>query len=136
MIIALITGTLFRDPKPLISKSNKPFTVATVKASDATGSEFVKVFCWGDHAREALDGLKEGDAISVTGKLSGEIYTPPGGEPRVSLSINADQVLSLKKPAAPRKKETPPTTGRPKGSGMRRIGEGLRAPPLNDDLPF
>jgi single-stranded DNA-binding protein len=137
MILALVSGSLFRDPKKLTAKSGKPFVLATVKASDVTGSDFVKIFAWSDHAREALGELADGAAVSITGKLSAEIYTPPGGEPRVSLSISADQVLALKKPV-PKKKET--SEPKPSGGGVKRIGEGPRSPPkiddLDDSIPF
>ena len=141
MIVGLVSGTLFRDPKACTSKGGRAYTMATVKVSDATGSDFVRVFAWSDHAREALEGLKDGDALSVTGKLSTEIYTPPNGAARVSLSIAADQLIVLKKPV--RKKEAAATAEGAKGSGMRRIGDSPNAPSsppnggfLDDQIPF
>jgi single-stranded DNA-binding protein len=127
MIFALISGQLFRNPKSCTSKGGRAYTAATVKISDATGSQFVRIMAWSDHARAELEPLQDGAALSISGKLEAQLYAPNGAEPRVSLSIIADQVLVLKKPA--RKKEAPETSGdKPKSSRMRRIGDGSGPP--------
>lgn len=131
MIFALISGQLFRAPEVRTSKGGKPYTMATVKISDATGSQFVRVMAWTDHARAELEQLQNGAALSVSGKLEAQIYAPNGAEPRVSLSIMADQVLALKKPV-PRKKEASEKPEERRTSGIRRIGDNPGAPPARD----
>jgi hypothetical protein len=49
--------------------------------------------------------LADGDAVSVQGAFKAELYTPDGGEPRISLPIIADQVVALRQP--PRTKKAP-----------------------------
>lgn len=98
MIAVLASGTIFRAPKASVSRGGKPFVAATVKVADGNETLFIRVMAWSDTARAELEPLSEGALVSVSGRLVSEIYTPTGGEPRVSLTVMADQALALKKP--------------------------------------
>ncbi|MGO8738796.1 single-stranded DNA-binding protein [Rhodoblastus sp.] len=123
-IFALVSGSLFRDPKSQISKAGKPYVTATIKVSDGTESSFVRVTAFSDGVRAELVGLKDGAAISVTGRLKAELYDPGNGAARVSMSIIADQVMVLRKTSKP--KHDSPT---------KAAAAPSRGRDFDDDLP-
>lgn len=94
--------------------------------------------------------LSDGDAVSCQGSMKAEIYKPDNGEPRLSLSLVADQVLALRQPPRKREKDS---TDAPRRSADRndrssaRRASGRVSPyaphgahptdsELNDDIPF
>lgn len=129
-MFALVSGVLFRAPATRTSKSGRPFTTATLKTSDGDAAKFVRVTAFSDTVREDLEGLGDGDALSVTGKLEAELYQPDGAAPRVSLSIVADKVLVLKKPERTKK----PVADSPAAKPTPNLSQRFNA--LDDDLPF
>lgn len=130
MIAVLASGTLFRDPKPCVAKSGKPFVTATLKVSDQQGrAEFIRIMTWSDHTRAALDELQGGAALTVTGRLEVEIFTPANGEPRPSLTIFADQVIALKKQVRKREAADPPID-------KQRAGRAAVNDVPDDEIPF
>ena len=93
----LISGKLFRDPEAKTSRANKPYAFATVKIGQGDDAQWWRVMAFGDADREELLALRNGDAVSVSGTLKVELYTPNGGEPRVSLSVLADRLISARR---------------------------------------
>jgi single-stranded DNA-binding protein len=148
---ALIQGTLFRSPERKVSRGGKPYVSATIRVRDGEGSQFWRVTVFSEGAGEEMMRLQDGDAVSAQGVMKAEIYKPDDGEPRVSLSLVADQVLALRQPAPRREKpaaDMPDSSAAPaaRSSGARRIA-GHRSPyapraahrtdrQLNDDIPF
>jgi hypothetical protein len=51
--------------------------------------------------------LTDGDNVSIQGSFKAELYTPDGGETKLSLSIIADRVLALSQAPKERKPKTP-----------------------------
>jgi single-stranded DNA-binding protein len=103
MTFALVNGQLFRAPEQKTSKAGKPFVTATIRAKDGEALQWWKVAAFSESAQAEIMRLSEGDVVSVQGSLKAELYTPEGGEPRVSLSIVADKALALRQPVRERK---------------------------------
>jgi hypothetical protein len=53
---------------------------------------------FGDGAQDVLR-LSVGDPVALAGNVEAEVYTPKGGEPRVSWKFTADAVLTARKAA-------------------------------------
>jgi single-stranded DNA-binding protein len=98
MIAALVTGALFKATESRTSKSGKPFVTATIRAKGGEGFQFIRLVAFSETAQTELLRLREGDSLSVQGALKAEIYKPEGGEPKISLSMIADQILALRQP--------------------------------------
>lgn len=102
--VVLITGALFRVPEQKTSKAGKPYVAATIRAREGDGQQqFWKLLAFNDAAQSELMRLDQGDAVSVQGLLKADIYTPEGGEPRLSMSVLVDQALAAKPKPRPRK---------------------------------
>jgi single-stranded DNA-binding protein len=153
--LALITGTLYRAPERRVSKAGKSFVTATVKTRDGDAAAFWRLTAFSESCQEELMQLREGDAVSAQGAMRAELYTPEGGEPRVSLSMVADQVLPARGRAKPRKDDAKPAQAAPPAQRRRSTaemaanggdryapaprhwgGDGRAEPSLNDDIPF
>jgi hypothetical protein len=136
MIAALVNGSLFRAPEQRVSKSGKSFVTATLRAKDGEGFQFIRIVTFSDHVQAELLRLSEGDSLSAQGSLKAELYAKEGCDPKVSLSIVADQILSLKQP--PREREAKPKTPAPDPRSRPEKCAGSWAPGAgpNDDLPF
>jgi hypothetical protein len=133
----LITGALFRAPEQKVAKSGNPYVISTIKAKDGDGFQFWRVTAFSESAQAELLRLSEGDAISAQGALQASVYTPPGKEPRVNLSVVANAILPLKPPPRERKpKAAPPATAvAPDRSPLaRHAGDGVDE--FGDDIPF
>jgi single-stranded DNA-binding protein len=95
-VFAIVIGSLFKQPESRTSKDGKVFATATIKVRDGNAMQFVRLVAFSETAQAELLRLKDGDSVSAQGVLKAEIYTPTGGEPRVSLSLVAEQVLALR----------------------------------------
>jgi Single-strand binding protein family len=140
----LITGVLFRQPESRVSKSGKPFAMATLRVSAGNESQFWRLFVFSESAQAELAKLSDGDALACQGVPKFELFRPETGEPRVSLSITVDHVLALKQPPKQRAKpheEPAPMFGprsretAPEPSGFSRNGCS-GDDPFGDEMPF
>jgi single-stranded DNA-binding protein len=137
MIIALIAGALFRSAEKKTSKAGNPFVVATMKIKSGETLQWCRITAFSESAQTELMRLTDGDSLSAQGQLKAEIYTKEGCEPRVSLSIIADQVLALRQPSKDRKPKAPeprPQDAKPRQE--RCAGQWTPGGGPNDDLPF
>lgn len=132
MTYALVQGVLFKDPESRTSRSGNPFTMATIRAKDGDAFVFWKVFCFSESQQGELGRLRAGDALACQGSFRAEIYVPPGAEPRVSLTMTADQVLALKQPPKQRK---PKESDAGQGDGYSRSGAPNRPAPVEQPAP-
>jgi Single-strand binding protein family len=96
MIAALIQGSLFRSPVKSTSKTGTPFVSATLRTDNGEGWQFVRVVAFSENPRAELMRLCDGEVIAVQGPLKAGIFTGAGGVARVSLSIIANSVLSIR----------------------------------------
>jgi single-stranded DNA-binding protein len=97
-IHALATGVLWKSPEQRTAKSGNPFTTATVRGKDGDATQWVKVLAFSETAQTELMRLCDGDAVSLQGSLSAEIYQPAGRDARISLTIFFDAILPLRRP--------------------------------------
>ena len=148
---ALITGTLYRTPERKTSRNDRPFVQATVRCKDGDASTFWRIFAFSETAQEELLKLRDGDALAVSGSMRAELWAPEGKEPRVSLTLTADQVLALRQPARKREKQDADAPRKPIPAADRQSSAKRAATPrspyaphgmhetdgaLNDDIPF
>lgn len=99
----LATGTLHETVTVKTSKSGNPYAIGKLK-EDVVPAAWISISAFGELA-ETLAAMQKDDPLTVSGTLTADIYTPPGKEPRINLSITADNIMTLK----PIKK--PKTTG-------------------------
>lgn len=99
-------GRLGKDAESRTTRTNKPMTVLTVAVDtkDGDAATWCTVLAFEELA-ERLAGLIKGTGLYVRGKLKADLYTPQGGEPRVSLTLLASHVepmvLERSKPPRP-----------------------------------
>jgi single-stranded DNA-binding protein len=138
MIVALVSGFIFRKPEYRTSKSGKQFVTAAVRVKDGDGSQFVRVVAFSESAMAELMRLSDGDTVSAQGSFKAELYSKEHGDtPRLSLSIVADHVLPLRQPPKERKAkapEPPPNDTRPRQE--RRSGTWAPGGGPDDSIPF
>ncbi len=89
----MATGKITMGPTQKTSQNGNPYTFALMSVPTTQERTSLSVFAFGEVAA-LLDALDKGDEITVTGPASlGEWESK--GEKRCSLSINAEQILSL-----------------------------------------
>jgi hypothetical protein len=120
MIYALVSGALFKASEARTSKAGKPFVTATIRAKDGETTLWWKVVAFSESAQAELMRLGDGDAVRQV-----ELYTPDGGETKLSLSIVADRVLALRQP--PKERKAPKERDVPYRGG---------AAAFDDSIPF
>jgi single-stranded DNA-binding protein len=141
-VYALVSGSLFRDPERKTAKSGKPYATATIRVKDGQeGSIFWRVTVFSESAQAELLRLKDGDAVSCQGSMKAELYAPDGREPRVSLSVVADNILALRQ----QRRKIDETNDAPKprrrsiheqaANGGARNYPPRRAPARHGDIP-
>jgi single-stranded DNA-binding protein len=135
----IINGAIFRSPEQKISKSGKPFVVATIRAKDGETAQWWKVLTFSESAQAELLRLSDGDAVSAQGALRVETYERDGAT-KVSLTVMADQVLALRQSPKPRAKKESAPARQPRGafgnSAQRARISCATDPALDDDVPF
>lgn len=98
----LISGTLHDVPTTKTSKAGKEYCIGKIKDDSSNPATWASIVCF-DGQAVTLAGLKKGDALSVSGKLTVEVYQPAQGEPRANISITCDSIITMK----PVKKQKP-----------------------------
>lgn len=140
MAHVLIVGSIFKGPEAKTSANGHKFTTATLKVRETDNSStFWNIRAFAPEAQTELLRLHNGEGVSCQGVLQAQIYTPEGGEPRISYSMMADNVLALKqpkkesakpnsfrKPAAPTSKVVP----------IRKPDRPVIDSDLDDECPF
>ncbi|WP_395697976.1 single-stranded DNA-binding protein [Methylocella sp.] len=130
MSLVLLTGTVFRLAEIKTSRAGKPYARLTVKERNGESATFWGVTLFSESAIAEIDRLRKDDGVSVRGRLEATLYTPEGGEPRVSLSVIADAVLPLK----PKKRAVSTSAARD------TLGRSWHPPAgpddLSDTIPF
>lgn len=95
MIDALIAGNLFGDPKQGIGKNRSPYTTVEVRAADGNGDQLIcNVIAFRESARSALNALREGDSVALSGTLSPKVYLSREGEYKPGLDVVCHAVLT------------------------------------------
>ena len=112
MIRALCTGTLYGSPQSRTSAAGKAYTTAKLKADGKDGAiTWCSLIAFGEQA-ERLAALKEGAALSVSGRCEVSAWINREGEAVGGLSLVVDELAPLK--GRPR----PPRPRQPEAAGM------------------
>ena len=100
----VITGNLVRDPELRSTASGTAvanFSVADNRrwADPATGERreattFVDVVAWGDLGRHVAESLRQGDRVTVSGRLEQRSWQTDQGERRSKLELTAADVAA------------------------------------------
>jgi hypothetical protein len=140
----LIDAVLDKPPVRLTSKAGKPYLRASARDGKGPDAKWWTIFVFSETAIEALEALTVGEAFAATGTFEASVWAPEGREPRVNLTMNADAILSARKPkpAKPaRQSEASNTDGRSiaaRSWAAPRADEPPRgnAPVMDGDIPF
>jgi hypothetical protein len=95
---AILAGSIAKPPVSKVGKSGKTFAILSVRETGVEPARWWSALLFGDSVPDVLK-LSPGDPIALAGNVDAEIYTPDGGEPRVSWKFRADAVLSARKAA-------------------------------------
>jgi single-stranded DNA-binding protein len=131
MIAALVSGKLFGTATERTSRNGNSYVTCKVRAPTRDGeAQFVNVVAFSETAIGALVSLQDGDAVALTGEMTAKGYTSKDGEPRPSLELLANQVLTTYQVQQKRKAAKPTPQNESVGDG----GSTGRDPEL--DIPF
>lgn len=99
MIDGLVAGRLYGDAELRADRAGKPFTVARVRATTADGETlFVNVIAFDTAVRNALQALRDGDSVALSGSLSPKVWTDRQGTARPALDMVAHRMLTAGDP--------------------------------------
>jgi Single-strand binding protein family len=93
---AILAGSIAKPPVQKVGKSGKPFAILNVRETGVEPARWWSVILFGDGVQDVLK-LSAGDPVALAGSVDAEIYTPAGGEARVSWKFTADAVLTGRK---------------------------------------
>jgi hypothetical protein len=94
---AILAGSLAKPPVQKVGKSGKPFAVLNIRETGVEPARWWSAILFGDSVPDVLR-LGVGDPVALAGSVDAEVYTPEGGEARVSWRFTADAVLTARKP--------------------------------------
>jgi hypothetical protein len=120
---AVISGMLAKPPERRVSKANRPYLICTIRDDET----WWRVFVFNEADVETLQAMSVGEPLCAAGVIEARVWSPEGREPRVSLSMIADAILTARKRPKPRQPTSPE-----RQPAAAPIDEGR---PLNDDLP-
>lgn len=112
----IVVGSLHEAVTIKTSKSGNLYAIGKLK-EDVTPTNWISISAFGDLAG-TLAGMQKGDPFTVSGTLTADIYTPPGKDPRINLSVTVDNIMTLK--PANRPKST--GSGYQKSAGSKSSG--------------
>lgn len=94
--VVLVTGTIWRKPELRKTKTGKTFCTAKIRETNDDGDHvYWAINAFGDDAITELMSAGDGDLVSCRGKLMADVYTPPGRDPRVNLTVSANKIVTL-----------------------------------------
>jgi hypothetical protein len=111
----LLSGVLDKAPVRMTSKIGKTYLRASARDGKGPDAKRWTVFVFSETAIEALEALTVGEAFAASGPFEANIWATEGREPRINLSMNADAILSARKPKPTKPKsheKSPNTDGR------------------------
>ena len=118
---ALISGKLHGEPVTRPTKNGGQVTFFKLKVANGSAIEFWSCATFSDSAREELEGMAEGAAVSATGTLQVETFSWRG-ETRINRKLTADRLMGL--------------NARPREAKRKTKAEAPPAPPGWDDATY
>jgi single-stranded DNA-binding protein len=96
-IAAMLLGKLVAAPQQRQTSTGKAYTLGRLQVRDrAQGQLYVTLFAYSDTPRRLLLALDAGTEVAVSGQLEVGVWTPKdSGEPRLSVGLTVDGVLTL-----------------------------------------
>lgn len=95
MIDGIISGKLHGQPEQRTSRNDKPFAIAKVRATSASGDVlFANCIAFAPDAVAALLALGDGDSIALAGELTPKAWADRNGEARAGLDIVVHAVVT------------------------------------------
>lgn len=142
MIALLITGRLIKDPCCKTTAKGKPYVTASLAIPvDNEDNVFCNAVAFEKSVVDQLSVLSKGDVVTLSGTGAPRIWEGEGREPKATMSIKAENMLSayqLRK----KRKVTEPSEGdgkpykRPYQKAATAMQEAGRVAGLVDDLPW
>jgi single-strand DNA-binding protein len=98
MNLLTLAGFLGADPEVRYTSSGQKVTTFRlgVKARKSGGDDTIwwRVTCWGEQFDKIMSFLKKGSAVVVVGEMmKPEIFTNRDGQPQISMSMTASQLM-------------------------------------------
>jgi len=93
---SIIAGSLAKPPVEKTSAKGNSYLLATIAEKNGDKTRWITCFVFGDVELGQFRLMQVGEPVCVSGEINAEIYTPAGGEPRVSWSIVVDGVLTAR----------------------------------------
>ena len=131
MVRVLASGTLHDAPQARTSANGNPYTTAKLRADSKEATTWCSLIAFGE-AADRLATLKAGAALSVSGRAEVSAWLDKQGEPRGSLSIVVDELVTLRAKPRPQEGERRPTPRRQ----AQTNATAEPAPVFDDPIPF
>jgi len=98
MNIITIAGRLGADPEVRFTSNGQKVTTLRVATNSRKGGKdetiWFRVTVWGENLDKMISFLKKGSAVIIVGELSKpEIFTNREGNPQISMSITASNIM-------------------------------------------
>lgn len=95
MIDGLVMGRIYGQPVERLSKTNKPYALAKVRADGGDGEQvIVNVIAFDDGPVAALLGMGDGDSIAMAGSITPKVWTDREGVARPAIDMVVHQVMT------------------------------------------
>jgi single-stranded DNA-binding protein len=139
MISILCSGVVVRDPQSKETRTGSEYVTLLMSASTGGDqTQLVNVTAFDGEMCRMLGGLRKGDAVTVSGRVSLGVYEGQNG-PQVSVQLTANRVMALAEGSA--KPRSRARAGRPEEvrTGREFDPRQVYAAPnqeLNDEIPF
>ena len=127
----LAQGRLVKPPEERTASNGRTYALALVAVAMEEGDVLASVIAFRPEAVDALLALEKGDAVAVAGRAKIGVWQPREGEPRASLSITAEAVLSAY--AIRRKRAAAQGNGHDTDSETRASADGSGEHPHESD---
>jgi hypothetical protein len=142
-------GQILGEIQTRPTKTGGQVSYFKMKVTNGNATELWSISSFSDSVRQELSGLGDGDAVSVVGAFSAEIYEWKG-EQRIGLRLRADRALALNpKPAKSKAPRTPKSHDKSASTGRALAAASWASParaevgtPLaekgafDDEIPF
>jgi len=152
MNLLTLAGFLGADPEVRYTASGQKVTTfrlgVKVRKGGSDDTIWWRVTCWGEQFDKIMSFLKKGSAVIVVGEMSKpEIFTNRDGQPQISMSVTASQLMfspfgksdrqnsqeaKAEAPAQPQTIEQTEDAGFAVGGG----GQGQEVEMAEDEIPF